>query len=150
MARFKFPLAKLLRLRESTRDERRGQLAEAHRAEELIVEKRQRLDCEVSELKQHGRRASTPGRLDLAQLREVERYESLLRSQQRETAQQHRVAQAEVERRLQTLVEANRQVRLLETLRRRQLERYRLEKSRRETKEMDEAAARCTAREDEY
>ncbi len=33
MARFRFPLATVLKLREATRDERRGQLAEAYQAE---------------------------------------------------------------------------------------------------------------------
>jgi flagellar export protein FliJ len=150
MAKFKFPLATLLKLREQTRDERRGQLAEAYRAEERIDEHERRLDHELNELKRQNRRASAPGRLDLAQLREVERYELLLRTQQRETTERRRAAQTEVERRLETLVEANREVRCLETLRQRQRERHRLEETRRETKQMDEAAARCTAKENEH
>ena len=150
MAKFKFPLATLLKLRESARDERRGQLAEAYRAEEHIDEQQKRLDHELSELKRHSRRASGPGQLDLAQLREVERYELLLRSQRQDAAERHRAARAEVERRLETLVEANREVRCLETLRRRQRERHRLEENRRETGQMDEAAARCAAKEDEH
>lgn len=150
MAKFKFPLATLLRLREQTRDEGRGRLAEAYRAEELIEEQERRLEHELGELKRHSRRASAPGRLDVARLREVERYESVVQSQRQETAEERRAAHAEVERRLETLVEANREVRVLETLRQRQRERHRLEENRRETKQMDEAAARCGVEEDEH
>jgi len=149
MAKFKFPLATLLKLREQTRDEGRGRLAEAYRAEELVEEQERRLEHEMSELKRHSRRVSAPGQLNVVRLREVERYESLLQSQRLEAAEQRRAAQAEVERRLETLVEANREVRVLETLRQRQRERHRLEETRRETTQMDEAAARCGAKEDE-
>jgi len=47
MGRFKFRLATLLRLRELARDERRAQLAQACRAQELLDEQRRRLAEEL-------------------------------------------------------------------------------------------------------
>ena len=80
-------------------------------------------------------------------LLEVSRYELLLRFQQQQAGQQHEMVQAEIERRREALVDANRQVRVLEELRRKQLERHRQEESRQEIKRLDEAAARCTTQE---
>ena len=54
----------------------------------------------------------------------------------------------EIERRRQTLVQANRDVRVLEKLREKQAGRHRQEEDRRETKVLDEVAGRQVARED--
>ena len=143
----KFRLATLLELRESARDERRGQLAQAYRAEEIVEQQRTRLARELSELEKQNRQASAPGPLDVDRLLEVSRYELLLRFQQQQAGQQHEMVQAEIERRREALVDANRQVRVLEELRRKQLERHRQEESRQEIKRLDEAAARCTTQE---
>ena len=146
MAKFTFPLATLLKLREQTRDEKREDLAEAYRDEEIIAEEERRLEGELSELTRKSRRASAPGRLDLARLRELGRSEALLRARRQNTTKRHRAARAEIEARLATLVEANRGVRVLETLRRRQLDCHRTEENRRDTREMDETAARSAAK----
>lgn len=147
MAKFKFRLATLLELREAARDERRGQLAQAYRAEEIVDGERTRLARELSELEKQNRRASAPGPLDVDRLLEVRRYALLLRSQQQEVGHKHEILQAEIERRREALVEANRQVRVLEELRRRELERHRQEEIRQEIKRLDEAASRCIRQE---
>ena len=51
MARFKFQLATLLRLREATRDERRAELAEAFRADDVLVEQQEDATRQVSDLR---------------------------------------------------------------------------------------------------
>ncbi len=48
MASFQFRLATLLRLREAWRDERRTHLADAQRAEQLILERLAAIDDELS------------------------------------------------------------------------------------------------------
>jgi flagellar export protein FliJ len=149
MGKFKFRLATLLRLREATRDERRAELAQAYRADEIIQKEKQRLAREMVALKDQARRASAPGQLDLDRLLETRRHEVLLRSQQQHAEQQREAIQAEIERRRQVAVDANRQVRVLEQLRQRQYERHRREENRQEVKQLDEAAGRLASEEDD-
>ena len=148
MSKFKFRLATLLRLREATRDERRAQLAQAYRADEIIEHERGRVAGELRELQRRSRQASAPGQLDVDRLLETRRYELVLQSQDQQLAQQHQAVQTEIERRRQALVDANRQVRVLEALRQKQLDHHRQEENRHEIKELDETANRRAGEED--
>ena len=149
MAKFKFRLATLLRLREAARDQRRAQLAQAYRADEIIEQERTRVAGELREVERQSRRAAAPGRLDVDRLLETRRYELVLQSQDQQLAQQHQAVQTEVERRRQALVDANRQVRVLETLHQKQLDHHRREENRQEIKQLDEMAGRRAGQEDD-
>ena len=149
MAKFKFRLGTLLRLREATRDERRSELAKAYQAEGILEKQRRRIADELDELERQSRQACAPGPLDLDQLLEARRYELVLRAAERQARQQHEAVQAEVQRRRDAVVEANRQVRVLERLREKQLQRHRREENRLEVKRLDEVAGRPVNREDE-
>lgn len=149
MAKFKFRLATLLRLREADRDERRARLAEAYRAEEVIEAEQQRIANELVETEMRGRRVASPGSLNVDQLTEVRRFELVLRAQREHVAKQRQTLEAEVEQRRLALVDANRQVRVLEELRQKQLKRHHQEENRQEIKQMDEAGGLRSAREDD-
>ncbi len=149
MAKFKFRLATLLRLREAARDERRSELAQAYRADEIIRHQRSRLARDLSELETTTRQASAPGDLNVDRLLETRRYQLVLRSQEQHVRQQHEALRAEIERRRQAVVDANREVRVLEGLRQKQYERHREEENRQEIKRLDEAAGRCATQEDD-
>ena len=142
MAKFKFRLATLLRLRESARDERRTRLAQAYRAEDLIFEERQRIEAERAALERRIRDAAGPGAIEVDRLLEAQRFELVLRTQKEQLARQHEQVKAEIERRRQALVEANREVQILENLREKQHQRWRGEESRREVKRLDEVGQR--------
>jgi flagellar export protein FliJ len=73
----------------------------------------------------------------------------VLQSQGQGLAAERRAVGAEIERRQQALVDANRQVRVLETLREKQLDRHRREENRQEIKQLDETAGRPAPEEDE-
>jgi flagellar export protein FliJ len=148
MAKFRFRLATLLRLRESARDERRAELAQAYRADEILRHRRARLARELSDLETRTRSCSAPGELDLDRLLETRRYELVLRSQEERLRGQRQALEAEIERRRQALIDASRQVRVLEQLRQKQHERHRREEIRQEVRQTDEAASRCTRQED--
>ena len=60
----------------------------------------------------------------------------------RDLTEKHEAVRAEVDRRRQALVEANRSVRVLELLRDRQLEQHREREKLRQIKELDEVANR--------
>jgi len=147
MAKFKFRMATLLRLREETRDRRRAELAEAYHADDLLRQKIEETDATLAELLAECRKAAGPGVVDIDRLVAAGRYELTLRAQRKELdGQRERVAE-EIERRRQTLVEANREVRVLEKLHGKQAERHREEEARREVKQLDEVAGRTKAME---
>ena len=142
MSKFKFRLATLLRLRESARDQRRSQLAEAYQAEEAILEQRRQVSDALADLMRECREVAGPGELDLDRLLDARRYEVTLRAEHRDLTEKHEAVRAEVDRRRQALVEANRSVRVLELLRDRQLEQHREREKLRQIKELDEVANR--------
>ena len=142
MRKFKFRLATLLRLRESARDQRRNQLAEAYQAEEAILEQRRKVSEEIADLMRVCREVSGPGELDLDRLLDARRYEVTLRVEHQDLTEKQEAVRVEVDRRRQALVEANRSVRVLELLRDRQLEQHREQETLRQIKELDEVAGR--------
>jgi len=150
MARnFQFRLATLLRLRETARDERRGQLAEAYRADELTEQRIVDVGRQLDEVRVRTRQAIQPGEVELDRIVTAQRFEVTLRAQQRKLEEQRALIGQEIERRRQLLLEANRQVRVLEQLRDRQRERFDHEQARREVKQLDEVAATRVGRSEE-
>src|SRR5215469_13105120 len=122
MARFQFRLATLLRLRELARDERRAQLAEGLRLADQI---RARHD-EISSVLESTRKLQSPapGPVDVDGLLNATRYELVLRAELRQFEVQAATIAAEIEKRRQALVAADRDVRSLELLRDAQQQRH--------------------------
>lgn len=146
MAKFKFRLATLLRLREATRDERRTELAEAYRADDVLRKHLERVGRELFWLKAQCRKAAGPGTVDVDRLVEAQRYEVTLRAQQRQLTGQCEAVGAEIDRRRGALLAADRDVRLLEKLREKQARRHRQEEHRQEIKQLDEVAGQLLPR----
>lgn len=147
MSKFKFRLATLLRLREMTRDERRAQLAEAYRVNDVLRSRLEGLDAELQSLRARRRASAQPGEVDVDRLVEAQRYELTLMVQRQEILSQRETVQAEIQRRRQALAEANREVRVLENLRDKQADEHRREEDRRERKRLDEASLQQVLRE---
>ena len=148
MKKFKFRLATLQRLRESLRDERRGQLAEAYRADEILREQEARLEQEQADMAAVLREASGPGEVEVDRLMADHRYVLLLGAQRQYLGQQRQAVAQEIERRRQLLIEADRDVRVLANLKERQRQRHRDEENRQEIKQLDEVAQRRAVEED--
>ena len=142
MAKFTFRMATLLKLRESARDERQAQLTRAQRAADILRRQQEVLEEEARRLEQQSREAVRPGRIDVNHLLHARRYELVLRAQQLDLQQQQQAVDAEVQRRQRALVEANREVRVLELLREKLWARHRDEEARQEIKQLDEVAQR--------
>lgn len=147
MAKFKFRLATLQRLRESTRDERRAALAEAYHAQQLLTERMQEKQEELAALRATYSEAAAPGRIEVEQLMNAQRFELMVRGEMKVMEDQARLLEKEIERRRLALVEADRQVRVLEKLRDKQLERHQYEQLCREMKQLDEIASRGPSQE---
>jgi flagellar export protein FliJ len=140
MPRYKFRLETLQKVREAARDEQRASLAAAFRAEQLLAESRAEVAAEAAALRELQRSATQSRYLDVNKLLEAQRYELLLKARSQELAKQSILLQAETERRRQALVEADREVRVLELLDERQHLAFRNEQVLRDTKLQDEAA----------
>ena len=142
MSRFKFRLATLLRLREAHRDERQVALAQAHHADDLLRQRQEELAAELAGLKGTCRQAVGPGQVDVDSLLEAHRYEIVLRAAGTQLAQRRAQVRVEIEHRREALLQANRDVRVLEKLRERQAEHHLAEEAQRDLKLLDEVAGR--------
>ena len=140
MARFQFRLATLRRLREQHRDELRGRLAEAYEAEQVLQRQRDGLQQEAESLRGMQRQMVAVASPNVNQLLEAQRYGLVLQGRNVVLADQLRQVAAEVERRRQAVVEADRQVRALDKLAERQHAEFLREQQRIDHRLMDEIA----------
>lgn len=140
MPPFKFRLQTLLQIRIAERDERRVKLAEAFRAEQILQTRITEVANEIEEVRNQSRRASAPGEVHVDTLLNTHRYELLLSAQKKALEQQLAQIQAEVEKRREALVEADRQVRVLEKLREKRWGEYQQKEFKQEVKTLDEVA----------
>jgi flagellar export protein FliJ len=146
MPLFRFKLATLQRLRENERDERRSRLADAQRAEDIVNARIAEIDGDLDRLRDETGHRSRPGRMDVDALMELQRYELLLKAERQAAVQQRDLVAAEVERRREALVVADREVRVLERLRETQQVRHRQAEERQERKVLDEIATQAFSR----
>ena len=142
MAKFRFRLATLQKLREIHRDELRSKLAEAVQAQQILEAQFAELTVEIATLESMRRKAVTNPTINVDPLLEAQRYQGVLLAQQAKMREQMRLLSAEVERRREAVVESDRHVKVLEKLHDRKLEEFREERQRAETKVLDEVAAR--------
>ena len=96
MAKFKFRLATLLKIREAARDQRRAALTQAYQAEAIMRQKEEELGDQVTELRHQYRQSAQPGALKVDRLVERQRYDLVLRTEQNQS--QHQLGQLEEQR----------------------------------------------------
>lgn len=140
MASFQFRLATLLRLREVARNDRRMHLADAQRAEQLILERLAALDDEMAALRGQYVDAARSRTVNVDLLTDLARYEMILKAQRQSADQQRQAVAVEVQKRRSALVVADRDVQVLEKLRDTQRLRFEEEEARQEFKRLDELA----------
>jgi flagellar FliJ protein len=142
MATFTFRLQPLMKLREAERDQCREQLAEAYRADQILSERHEEIVSQMQEAKQLTRSQSQPGEVSVDALMNTHRYEIVLTAQLQQLALQRQRLAEEIERRRQALVEADRELRILEKLRERHEAEFRRQEEKLETRQLDEMALR--------
>jgi flagellar protein FliJ len=140
MPRFRFRLQTLQRLRETTRDDLRARLAEAYQAERILAEQRAAVAAETAALTEAQRRLMIDGALDVTRLLESQRYQRLLEAQGRTLAEQTAKLADEIESRRQAVVEADRQVRVLNKLHERRRREHQDAEQAAESRRLDEIA----------
>jgi flagellar protein FliJ len=140
MSRFRFRLQTLQRLRETTRDDLRARLAEAYQAERILAEQRAAVAAETAALAEAQRRLMIDGALDVTRLLESQRYQRLLEARSRTLAEQTAKLADEIESRRQAVVEADRQVRVLDKLHERRRREHQDAEQAAESRRLDEIA----------
>lgn len=146
MARFEFRLQALLTLRDAERERCRAELAAAHASTRDLRAQRDLLAVEIEAQRRWFRAGTTPGPIALERLRSAAAYEAAQRERIAAIAAELEAADAQLERCLQTLAEADGEVRVLEKLRERQLDQFRQKQATREARQWDEAAVRAHGR----
>lgn len=149
MAKSKFRLEPLLRLREATRDDRRADLAQAYEAERILGEQKENISSDIHDLKENSRQAARPGSINVDVLLAAHRHELALRAHEQLLDQQGSELTAEIERRHESLVEADQEVRILEKLKEKKLAQQKHDEALQQVKRMDEVASRRSLRDDE-
>lgn len=147
MATFRFRLQTILRLRDNERDQRRRELAQALQAKGVLEEYERQIAAEWESLNRRLRDCSREGEVRVDLMLDLRRYQMTVAAQWEVLKQQMAQVDEEIERRRERLAEADRQVRVLEMLRERQLEEFRREEDRLETKMLDEVGNRSAASE---
>jgi flagellar export protein FliJ len=145
MKSYRFPFHTVRRIRAIHRDEQRLRLADAFRAQELLDQQQRRLRDELGELQNEQRAAMQLPEPDVNDLLAAQRYELVLRAQQQAVEKQSAMLAEEVERRRQSLVEAEREVRVIDKLDERLQAVHRANQQRADTKRLDEIAQQKVA-----
>jgi flagellar FliJ protein len=140
MSRFHFRLNSLLKLRVHTREARQGELAAGLRRLRLVEHTRGEVQDELGELETHMRTSKRGSTIDVDRLLDGHRYQLALASRVAELTKAIGEAQQEVERCRLKLVEADRDVKVLEKLHEQQLDEHRRSLAHHETKQLDETA----------
>ena len=141
MARFRFRLSTLQKIREIHRDELRTKLAEAIQAQQILEQQLLVVDRELGELEETRRSAVAGGVTNINALLAAQRYQAVLLAQRGTMQQQSQLLATEAENRRQAVVESDRQVKVLEKLHDRQRAEHMREQLVAETKVLDEVAS---------
>lgn len=139
---FKFRLETLLSMRDYVRKERQAELTKAYEAERIVLDKIGEIDHEIESLTTKGRTMMQQGSIDVDFLVGLRRHEAFLRAQQTEATRQLGMIRDEIEVRRRAVIEADKEVKVMEKLKEKQRARYDDDEMRRDHKTMDEIASR--------
>lgn len=139
---FRFRLETLLSLRDQARKERQAELAKAYEAQRIVVEKIDEIVQNIESLTHEGREMMRSKKIDVEFLVGLRRHEAFLRAQQTEATRQLEMIREEVEVRRRAVIEADKEVKIMEKLKEKQSMRYDEEMLKRDNKTMDEIAGR--------
>ena len=123
------------------------QLAEAMRAEDKLRSRREEISGELTSLQQRAREGGQ-GAVNIDRMIDTQRYDAVLRAELSVTGDHLSKIVAEVERRRQSLVAADRDVRILERLHDTQYQRHLQAEAQQQNKQLDEVGQRSLWREE--
>ena len=123
--------------------ERQAELAQAYDARNILEEYLQEIDRQLTEGTTTARNLMQEGQtVNVEHLLGLRRQEMFLRANQDDLKQKMQIIDEEIERRRDAVVEANKELKIVEKLKEKRHGKYLEEEKRRDTKEMDEIAGR--------
>lgn len=145
MSNFRFRLQTVLRLRTVARDERRAELGRAQRAAEVLREQQAKIAAEAIENQDATRammlrQANSAEGMNVDRLLNANRQLLMLRAQSAQLTQQQKQVELEIAKRQAALVEADRDVRVLEKLQEKGQQEHELRELALEQRDLDEIA----------
>ena len=138
--KFKYRLAPLLKIRENIRAERQAELNKAYEAARIVETEIERVQKELVRNNELGREAIQQGQISVDYLLALRRHEALLLAQQSQAQNDLEQIRQQIELRRAALMEADRDVKVLEKLREKMKTRHLQEEALLELKQMDEIA----------
>jgi len=140
---FKFRLEPLIKIRKNTLQERQAELAQAYDARNILEEYLQEIDRQLTEGAATARSLMQEGQtVNVEHLLGLRRQEMFLRANQDDLNQKIQIIDEEIEVRRAKVVEANKELKIVEKLKEKRYDKYLEEEKKAETKEMDEIAGR--------
>ncbi|MDA7951174.1 MAG: flagellar export protein FliJ [Pirellulaceae bacterium] len=127
-----------MKLREAKREQRQQELAEALHALDILQQQHSEIEESLMDHQIHVREESKPGLINVDNLIEKQRYQIALQMQLAEVQKKLGVVRKEIERRKTKMIEADREVKVLEKLKEKQREAHRQLENKEENKEFDE------------
>ena len=140
MRAFTFRLQTLQRLREQARDVAQRALAAAQEKQAVLEQQQASLQIDLQGLETHMRNTITKQHLDVDRAMDGHRHQLSLQARLAELDKAMLDARAQVERCRDKLIEADREVKILEKLHERQLAEHTRQLAQHEAKQLDEAA----------
>ena len=138
---FKFRLAPLITIRDNKLKERQRKLAEAYDARQILEGHLQEVNRQLEEGIAAVRELSQPGQaVNVNYLIGFRRQEMFLRADLEDLMQKIKMVDDEIEVRRAAMIEANKELKVVEKLKERRYEKYLEEENDAETKMMDEIA----------
>ena len=137
---FTFRLDPLISIRDNVLKEKQAALAQAYEARRIKEDERVEVEQNIVGNLQSAREAMQSGKIDVNFLLGVRRHEMFLLVQLEEVRQQIVMIEEEIERRHQAVIEANKELKIIEKLKDKKREQYIAEENRKEIREMDEIA----------
>ncbi|MDR2757184.1 MAG: flagellar FliJ family protein [Planctomycetaceae bacterium] len=141
---FRFRLEPLITIRDNILKEKQGELATAYEARRIVEEKQQALEHELAENIAAGRQRLQIGTVDIEFLLGLRRHEAYLNAQINVVQEHLRQINEEIEHRRNAVLEANKELKIIEKLKEKQYEKYQTEENRKETIRIDEITRKKT------
>ena len=143
---FRFRLEPLITIRDNVLKEKQAELGKAYEERRVADEQRTKLEQDLANNLEEGRKAMQPGQIDLSFLLGLRRHEMFLRMDHQSVLKYIDEKDQEIEWRRRAVIEANKELKIIEKLKEKQKAAYDAEIQRRETIEMDEIASIRAAR----
>ena len=143
---FKFRLTPILKIRENVRRERQAELVKAQEAEVIVLEKIAEIKQKRVDLKDAVRSKIQEKKINVDFMITSRRHEAFLIAQQTQIEEKLEILRKEIEKRREALLEADKEVQVMEKLRDKQKEQYETQQRAMETVLMDEIGSQKAAR----